>query len=43
MRLARLALGEEYADARGAYVEIGRVTRASAESYDTERERDLWD
>jgi NAD(P)-dependent dehydrogenase (short-subunit alcohol dehydrogenase family) len=42
-RLARLALGEEHADVRNAYIEIGKLSQASKASNDPTREADLWE
>ena len=41
--LADMALGRRFAELRGGYVDIDRVTRASDESYDTAREARLWE
>jgi NAD(P)-dependent dehydrogenase (short-subunit alcohol dehydrogenase family) len=41
-RLARLAIGEEHAAARNAYIEIGKLTEASKASDDPAREASLW-
>lgn len=38
-----LALGDTHADLRDGYVEIGRVTRAEAITFDEARQADLWD
>ncbi len=42
-RLVRLALGEEHPGARNAYIEIGKMSKASDASNDPARERALWD
>jgi NAD(P)-dependent dehydrogenase (short-subunit alcohol dehydrogenase family) len=42
-RLTRLTLGEEHAGISNAYIEIGKLTKASEESANPERERALWD
>lgn len=42
-RLARLALGEEHAGISNAYIEISKLTKASAASFDPAREAALWD
>jgi NAD(P)-dependent dehydrogenase (short-subunit alcohol dehydrogenase family) len=41
--LARLALGADYPDLRGGYVEIDKLSKASAASFDEERESALWE
>lgn len=41
--LVALALGEEHPDVHDGYIEIGRVTRAEAVTFDVERRRALWD
>ncbi|WP_185747310.1 SDR family NAD(P)-dependent oxidoreductase [Humibacillus xanthopallidus] len=40
--LVSLALGDTHASLRDGYVEIGRVTRAEAITFDPARRRDLW-
>jgi NAD(P)-dependent dehydrogenase (short-subunit alcohol dehydrogenase family) len=42
-RLARLTLGEEHAGISNAYIEIGKLSKASAASDDPARESALWD
>lgn len=42
-RLARLTLGEEHATVSNAYIEIGKLSQASNESDDPQRERELWE
>jgi NAD(P)-dependent dehydrogenase (short-subunit alcohol dehydrogenase family) len=42
-RLARLTLGEEHPGARNEYIEIGKLSKASNESFNPERERELWE
>jgi NAD(P)-dependent dehydrogenase (short-subunit alcohol dehydrogenase family) len=42
-RLARLTLGEEHAGITNAYIEIGKLTKASDASYDPQREKVLWE
>jgi NAD(P)-dependent dehydrogenase (short-subunit alcohol dehydrogenase family) len=42
-QLAALSLGQCYPDARGAYIEIEKLSRASNESENKEREQQLWD
>lgn len=41
--LAEMALGLRFPELRGGYVDIDRVTRASDESYDADREARLWE
>jgi NAD(P)-dependent dehydrogenase (short-subunit alcohol dehydrogenase family) len=41
--LARMALGDDYPDLRAGYVEIDKLSKASAASFDTERESALWE
>jgi NAD(P)-dependent dehydrogenase (short-subunit alcohol dehydrogenase family) len=41
--LVKLALGQEHADARGEYFEIGVASQASSESTNQQRESALWD
>lgn len=41
-RLARLTLGEEHAGVTNAYIEIGKLSKASAASNDPAREAELW-
>lgn len=41
-RLVGFVLGDRLAEARGAYVEIGKLSTPSAESHDEEREKELW-
>ena len=41
--LADMALGRRFGELRGGYVDIDEERRASPESYDTERERQLWE
>jgi NAD(P)-dependent dehydrogenase (short-subunit alcohol dehydrogenase family) len=40
--LACLAVGDDYPDLRGGYVEIDKLSKASDASFDTAREADLW-
>jgi NAD(P)-dependent dehydrogenase (short-subunit alcohol dehydrogenase family) len=42
-RLARLTMGEEHAGISNAYIEIGKLTKASDASFDPVREAALWD
>jgi NAD(P)-dependent dehydrogenase (short-subunit alcohol dehydrogenase family) len=42
-RLARLTLGEEHGGTSNAYIEIGKLSKASAASDDQQRETALWD
>ncbi len=42
-RLARLTLGDEHPSARNEYIEIGKLTKASKDSFDPKRERELWE
>jgi NAD(P)-dependent dehydrogenase (short-subunit alcohol dehydrogenase family) len=42
-QLTAFSLGRRYRDARGAYVEIEKLSRASDESANNEREQQLWD
>jgi NAD(P)-dependent dehydrogenase (short-subunit alcohol dehydrogenase family) len=42
-RLARLTLGEEHDGMSNAYIEIGKLSKASTESDNPARERALWD
>ncbi len=42
-QLAQLALGEAHGTARNEYFEIGKLTKASDESFSPVRERKLWD
>jgi NAD(P)-dependent dehydrogenase (short-subunit alcohol dehydrogenase family) len=42
-RLARLAIDPTYAGASGRYFTRGRATRSSAESYDEDKARALWE
>jgi NAD(P)-dependent dehydrogenase (short-subunit alcohol dehydrogenase family) len=42
-QLAQLALGEVHGGARDEYFEIGKLTKASKESFNPDRERELWD
>jgi NAD(P)-dependent dehydrogenase (short-subunit alcohol dehydrogenase family) len=42
-QLTALSLGRRYPEARGAYIEIEKLSRASNESANKERERQLWD
>jgi NAD(P)-dependent dehydrogenase (short-subunit alcohol dehydrogenase family) len=42
-QLTAFSLGQRYPDARGAYIEIEKLSRASNESKNKEREQQLWD
>jgi NAD(P)-dependent dehydrogenase (short-subunit alcohol dehydrogenase family) len=42
-QLAQLALGEAHGTARNEYFEIGKLTKASDDSFSPTRERELWD
>ncbi len=42
-QLTAFSLGRRYPDARGAYIEIEKLSRASHESDKREREQELWD
>jgi NAD(P)-dependent dehydrogenase (short-subunit alcohol dehydrogenase family) len=42
-RLVNFVLGDNLVDARGAYVEIGKLSKPSPASHDQGREKTLWD